>query len=150
MESLVFIIIIGVLIVFFCAKKFFRTSCTKCFSKYDINQMMVVASDLKWEAKEKTKEKEKTTGGALSVTGTRYTQITTTRYRIYYRFVTFKFKCPKCGKEKMYTKKIPLYDTSCGHSQSPSEQLDLLRRIVGILGKKFVGDHIIKIKNIDY
>jgi len=146
MEFLIIVIIVAAIVFFFKAKKFLRTSCTKCFSKYDIKQMVVAASELKWEAKEKTKEDQGTTR-----TGTAYTQITTTRYRIYYRYVTFKFKCPKCGKERVYTKKINLYDTSCGHSQSEAEQLARLRwKIADILGKKFVGNTTIKIKNIDY
>ena len=150
METL-FGIIIFVIIAVFVIKKIFRTRCTKCFTKYNPEQMVVTASDLKWVAKEKRKEQGRSTGGAFSVTGTNYTEITVTRYRIYYRLVTFTFKCPKCQKVRSYTKKVEIYDSSCGRSISDSEQIDRLRRGVrDILGKKFTDNKIIKIKNIDY
>lgn len=127
--------------------KVFRTRCTKCREKYTPQNMVISSSELKWVEKEKKEEGR--TGGILSVTGTKYVRFI--NYKVYYRIVTFTFKCEKCGRIRSWHKKYKLYDGSSGRSQSTEQEIALLRKkIRKTLGKKFLNGTAINIKNIDY
>ena len=140
--------VLGVaLAAFIWYKIYFRRRCTKCKEKFNPNDVVIIASDLKWENKEK--QYEKNTGGAMSVTGTNYIEFV--RYKVFFRIVTFQFKCSKCGKIKKIVKRFDLYDNRSRFSKTEDELISLLRKKVEkTLGKKFLNGTAVKIANIDY
>lgn len=146
MESIIVILVLLALIALFIVKVVFKTRCFKCREKYSPDKMVIVADELKWERREK---KETKSVNAMHVNSPEYIEIT--KYKVYYRIVTFAFECPKCGKMRYRSKKYELYDGSSRHSTTVGEMDALLRRkIERTLGRKFLDGRQIKIKNIDY
>ena len=143
-EFLAVLLVVG----FFVVKKLKRKMCFKCRRKYTPEDLTMVSSDLKWERKEK--QQEKTTRGGFAVTGgADYIEIT--KYKVYYRIISFSLKCKNCGRVHSLTKRFDLYDGSSNHSQTQEEQIALLKRKVkNFMGKDFFDNQKIKIKNIDY
>lgn len=116
--------------------------CEKCDEKFNSNNLLITISDLKWEQKEQ--KREKTTRGIFDVSGgVDYREIT--RYKVYYRFVVFSFKCPKCGALKNWSTRYDLYDGRCGHSQSNAEEMRLLKsKIAQTIGEELWNNGFVK------
>ena len=91
-----------------------RSSCPNCKKKYSFPEdFEIIAHDLKWRKETKTKTK-----------GDFEYEI---EYRVYYRTVTFDFKCSECGHEHWFNRTYDLYNSDADYSQSEEEQIELLQ-----------------------
>ena len=115
-----------------------RSSCPKCHSKYSYPEdFEIISGDLKWENKKRNETK-----------GDFEYEIT---YKVFYRIVTFSFKCKNCGHEHYFNKKYELYRSDANYSQSDEEELELLKmQIRDTFDREVFENKEIKIANLDY
>jgi DNA-directed RNA polymerase subunit M/transcription elongation factor TFIIS len=115
-----------------------RSSCPSCKKLYKYpDDFSIIAGELQW--RKATREETK---------GDFKYEIT---YKIFYRVVTFNFKCSKCGYEHWFNRTYDLYRSDSDHSQSDSQELAELKRLI----KEDFDDSVfaheeIEVGNLDY
>ena len=126
---------------------YYKTRCKKCKQSFSLADLTLVAGELKWENKES--QSTRNVRGAMYINDDQIIEIT--RYRIYFRMVSFRFRCPKCGLTYTYSKRFNLYDNRSKISATTSELDEALhKKVEWYLGKKFLEGKRVRIKNIDY
>jgi hypothetical protein len=135
----IWIILIAIIIV--CVKfykkiklkiKLKHSTCPQCNKIYEYpKDFQIIASDLKWR-------EEEWTGTTDNGNSYKYP------VRIFYRIVTFDFKCSKCGNEHFFNKTYDVYSSQSNHSQNAAEELALLKDLI----KKDFAEEVFKGKDI--
>ena len=120
------------------AMKSKRSKCPNCKAQYSFpDDFEIIAGELKWRKEKKTEEK-----------GDFKYEI---EYRVYYRTVTFDFKCSKCGHAHWFNRTSDLYRSDSDYSQSHEEEVDLLMfKIKEDFDKSVFEGKTIRIANLHY
>lgn len=71
------------------------------------------------------------------------------KYIVYYRTVGFDVKCSHCQHQYKFKKEIIVNRSDSGHSQSPAQEIDTLKRKIPLEFEKGVFEGDIKIEFIE-
>jgi hypothetical protein len=115
-----------------------HSRCPKCKNLYKFpKDFSIISGELKWRKENITK----------SSNGVSYE----TSHLIYYRIVTFNYKCSNCGDSHWQNKTYDLYWSDSNHSQSPAEEIELLKtQIRKDFNNEVFSEQDVSIGNIDY
>ena len=111
------IVIILLIVIIVKIKKAIRhkhSTCPNCKKEYSYPEdFEIIASPLKWRVE---KKEEKKVDFTYEI-----------EYKVFYRIVTFNFKCSKCGHAHWYNKSFDVYRSDSKYSQSDAEELMVLK-----------------------